>query len=293
MSGAATTSGSGGLDRIYDPIEATLPGVQHSVVQMCLFDAVEEFCFRSTYWRQKVSWAMAPGVTWVNLNPVSAQANVASVLSVCTENHMRWSLIPPATLLDMTQSNPAGQALTRTGTALVSCKPNQLVVGSLPGFLIDDWSEALRDGALFRLHAQMAKPYTDPQRAEFHGRRFRNQISLAREQAHRFRDYPDWAYPYFAHGRRGWAGSGFGCGGASPVPPVGTLPTLAISAGVITTVGTPTGPLASPGVTTLTFAPGLVGAAETMTVTVSNTGASDLVISGVSATGDFAVVSVT
>lgn len=213
--GGATTWAYGGIDRIFDAIEAVVPGVVHSVVQMAVWDAICEFCTRSTYWRARVTWTMPVGTTTVDLSQIDVNTVGMSILQVGGGLYRNWRIDPPCTLVDL---GPGTQ--DRSGWAIVSCLPVNLDAG-LPSFLIDNWSEALRDGALFRLYSQPSKPYTSPQLAAFHGKRFASRIQSARAQI--IHDGPpNWRFPYFARGAPYW---GWGWGYEAPAGPTPVEPT--------------------------------------------------------------------
>lgn len=197
--GTGFVSATGGLSRILDGIEGALPGVPDTMVQLCVWDALEEFCVRSTYWRMTVAWSLAPGVSRVDLNPIDDIALVSTVLRVCPRgtNAPRWRLAPQATLVDTGDD----YSTVRSGTARVVCKPRRLDDLVVPTFLLNDWSEALRNGALSRLFAQHLKPWSNPSMAEYHGKRFRDQIRLARDEQRFRNDRTAAFFPYFAGGR--------------------------------------------------------------------------------------------
>lgn len=194
MSGTATTSAWGGLDRIYDNIEVVLPGILHSIVKMALWNAIEEFCYRSTYYRQTVSWGMAAGTQAIDLTVVDDLTLATKILWVRGSRFVQ--IKPPAVLISRDDFSMA-----RTGTALLLCKPNALT-DLVPSFLIDNWNEALVNGAMGRLLGMPSKPWTDSKLAIYHLQRFRSQIGLAREEARLFGDYDTWKFPYFARGRQ-------------------------------------------------------------------------------------------
>lgn len=178
MSDAATQIAAGKLDRIYDAIEAVLPGVTHTMVQMAVWDALDEFCTKSTFWRATVQWVLQPNVQAVNLNPVAGNALVRHVIAV--RGITRWRVEPPATIVDLI---PNGEA--RSGQARVVLKPSRLS-GELPSSLIDDWHQAIRDGALAQLYGQPAKPYSSGVLAQYHRRQFWSGIREARSSAMRY-----------------------------------------------------------------------------------------------------------
>lgn len=308
-------SASGGLDRIYDGIEAVLPGVQHAMVQLVVWDAIEEFCTRSTLWRLTVGWALAPGAVSLNLNPLDDVAQAVWVLELC--GLRRHRLRPPAIIVDLGDTRQA-----RSGTARVACKPRRLAEEVVPAFLVDEWSEVLRDGALYRLYCQPFKPYTSPQLAQMHGRKWRAGVALARVMAKEQNNCPP-HFPYFAWGRQPPGGPG-GCCPPGPIQrgvgavvdptdpydpytpddpsalPVlwigpgiltaapGTLPLVSLGPGiVIADMPVVTAPIVSFGSAGVSYPDTTVGTTADSIITLTNTGTAPLIITGITATGDF------
>lgn len=187
---AATQKADGGLERIYDAIEAVVPGVNHAVVQMAVWDALDEFCTQSTVWRATVQWVLQPNIQAVNLNPVAGNALVRHVLAV--RGLWRWRVDPPATIVDLIPNDEA-----RSGQARVVLKPSRLT-GNLPGSLIDDWQQALRDGTLAALYGQPAKSYSSGVLAQYHRKQFLAGIRAARSIAMRYgsgEQTSGWTFP--------------------------------------------------------------------------------------------------
>ena len=193
----AGASATGGTARIYDWVQSTLSGLTMPVLRMALWDTVEEFCTRSSLWRQTLSFTLAAGATTFNCNPVDPHTLAVQVLSVT--GITRFQLLRTVGVLDLGDATQA-----RACTVLVSCKPNGLDEATIPGFLTDTWSEALRDGALARLCGMPNKPWTDAKLVAVHGARFRRQMFLAREQARNNGDLPRARFPYFAKGSQAW-----------------------------------------------------------------------------------------
>lgn len=192
----ATQDALGGITRIYDALQAVHAAVPLPVLQMALFDATEEFCTRSCYWRETVAWYMGPRQATVDLNPVDDTTLAAWIFRL--SGGLRLRVVPPCVIVDQGDTTVA-----RRGAALVVCKPNRLSPYSLPSLLVDNWSDALRDGATFRLLGMPNKPWSNPQIAMYHGRRFRSQIFLARETVRRSGDLPGPHFPYYARGAQG------------------------------------------------------------------------------------------
>jgi len=278
MSDAATTLQAGGLDRIYDGIESVLPGVMHTVVQMALFDTIEEFCMRSTYWRGLFAWSMEPGQTTLDLNPPGASPLVRWVLEV---RGLRCHRIAPTAVLIDT-SGTLDTSVARSGTVWAACTPTQLE--NLPDW-INDWTEGLRAGALFRLYSHPKKPYSDARQAPSYGKLFRSQIQLAKVEAQKLCSRDAWHFPYFARGREGfWGGWGRGWGDVCCGPDGQVLDTRSGLSGAAYTLSA----------ITLTFptVPEATASADE-TITITNTGTVPLVITGTMVTGDFALTGLT
>lgn len=204
----STNDALGGLDRIYTALLSELNGVPMPVLQMSVFDAIEEFCRRSIIWRQTLQFTMAPGIARVDLNPVDDNTLVAWILWVY--GPQRWMMRPPALLIDLGDTST-----DRRGSCLVACKPARLDTYDVPDFIVSDWGMTIRNGAKGRLLAMPNRPWSDPKAAEFYERRFRGEIFLAKETVRRQGDLPRPGFPYFARGNQGVGGVGQ-IGGIAP-----------------------------------------------------------------------------
>jgi len=187
-------------NRLMDTIQARLPGITEDMVELELWNAIDEFCLRSTYFRHRAWWRMAPGVNSVQLDPFSQHMDVAWVI----EQHglYRYSVDPPATLVDL--EIPTTH---RRGHVLMALKPRDMEAvkrGAVP-HLFRNFFEVILDGALFRLFNLPAKPWTDPQRTQYHGLRYWAGVNRARDIAERSNSpsQSDFRrFPYFSRGRR-------------------------------------------------------------------------------------------
>lgn len=203
MATPPTQMATGGLERIYDALQSTVPGVNTATMQMEAWNTIEDFCRQSTLWRETVEWVLPVGSREVDFNPVSAVGLATWVLDV--QGLTSFSVTPPAILVD-----GGDTSLARSGFARVVLKPARLN-NSLPHFLVNEWFEAIVDGTKARLYGQPAKPYSAPALAEFHGKRNRSAIRQARDAANRYyrAGTSGWRFPQFAAGsglrnRVGW-----------------------------------------------------------------------------------------
>jgi hypothetical protein len=197
---APSALGAAALERLYDQVQTTLPSITLPIIDMMLWNAVEEFCIRGLYLRANVYWQMAQGVTSVDFNPFSATMVVVWVIDFSGLN--QWEINPPAQVVDLLQPNTG-----RNGSAVLVLKPVSLEVvkeGFTPE-LFTTWYETMVDGTLFRLYGIPARPWSSPQLAQYHGTRYRQGIMRARdiaERLHSQQQSPRRTYPYYARGRR-------------------------------------------------------------------------------------------
>jgi hypothetical protein len=198
--GTSTAQVLADINRVYDNVQAVLPAVTLPLIEMALWNTIEEFSIRGTYFRAHVNWQMPIGVSSLDFNPFSSAMVVTWVIE--QEGLLHYEIIPPAKMVDLYQPNAA-----RNGHATLVLKPASFAVVTQGHFteMFSTWFETMLDGTLFRLYGQPAKPWSSPQLAEYHGRRFRQGMNRARDIAERLhspQQAPARIYPYFASGRR-------------------------------------------------------------------------------------------
>lgn len=191
---------SDGINRFYDTVQSRLAGITQPVIDLELTSVIEEFCFRSTAFRQQIFWQMAPGVSRLILTPYSLQ--MVTVWMIAQEGLLSYMIEAPSTLVDMQPPVAA-----RTGSALIVLKPknlDQVKRGAAPE-LFNTWFEPILDGVLFRLYGQPTKPWSSPQLAQYHGTRYWQGVNRARDITERLTS-PEQSqfrrFPYWARGRR-------------------------------------------------------------------------------------------
>lgn len=184
--------------RLYDNVQAQVPAIGLTLIKLEAWNVIEEFYLRSTARRETVYWNMASGVYSIDFNPFDENWLVCWILAFTGLTNAK--IEPPSVLKDLSYPHPTD---LRTGQALVALKPVSFV-SDLGSVHWQQWFEAILDGTLHRLYRQPAKPWSSPQLALFHGRRYMAGINRARAAAdHSFTDGGGrWSYPYFAGGRR-------------------------------------------------------------------------------------------
>jgi hypothetical protein len=188
------------LQRFFDTVQARLPGLTMPLIELELANVVEEFCYRSLYFRDQVFWQLAVGASQLILTPYDARMEAIYVTD--QEGLLDYYIDPPATLVDLKPP-----LALRTGTALLILKPRSwgaVEQGAVPT-LFRNWFETMLDGLLFRLYGMPSRPWSSPQLASYHGTRWWQGVNRARDQAERLnsrQQSPFRSFPYFAKGRR-------------------------------------------------------------------------------------------
>lgn len=182
-------------ERVYDNVQASLPGVTVAPIKMALWNTIEEFALQSTMFRKTLDWTMGVNTQSIEFNPIDADTLTCMILEQTGLYRFRFDA--PATLVDL--DAPAN---IRAGKVVVATKPSSFAA-TMPADLFSSWFEAMLDGTLYRLYGQPAKPWTSTALAQFHGRRYRSAIGRGRALAQASHGpSATWHYPYFASGRR-------------------------------------------------------------------------------------------
>ena len=190
------------------------PGANRKVVKREFLLAAREFYEQSTAWRVVVGPRdMRANKRRYLLSPYDAYANIIQVMAVeCEGLSLHKSYRRPAGA-EITASRPSHYYLddpdhvrlwpTPTETVAdaltfyVALTP-KITVRHLPRIAFSLHYDALLDGALGRLYAHPAKPYSNPTLAQYRLRRFRNAIGVYAARAKMGNaNAPAWVFPRF------------------------------------------------------------------------------------------------
>lgn len=161
------------LNRLTDAVEARLPGVLHDIVRASLWDTIEDFCARSTYWTEVID---LPFSTNSEITvPAPAGAKIYRILEIYELG--AYDITQPTTIT-LFEGDSTG------GRALVALCP--LTLDDTPAFILSTWFEALYEGTLSRLYLEPDKPYTNEKAGAFYVDRYEKFVTQAGRQAGRF-----------------------------------------------------------------------------------------------------------
>jgi hypothetical protein len=188
--------------RIRDNLRINLPGALDGVLQLELFNTVDEFCRGSMAWTETLSIPLIAGqVTYL---PTPANQVILTVYvgthptadlsgMIYDQEQFILTLITLPTAADVA----AGNLLLDVALAPTADTP---VDSLLPGRLWTRFHQSIFHGCMGRMMSQKAKPYSDPTLGTYHLRRFHNFMALARanSDAGAVPDGQAWSFPKWA-----------------------------------------------------------------------------------------------
>jgi hypothetical protein len=184
------------ITRLFDNLQALIPGVTTDVVSLVIWNTIEDFYQRSTYRREHVYWQLNPLEYTLQFDPYDKDWRVCRFLGFRGLSNVKF--VPPGQVFDLTC--PCPETL-REGEALLALKPNNLNT-LLPYDVWTNHFETLLNGAMERLFYQPGKPWSDVKAMALCAAQYRRGVASARAeaQAGHVREGSSWQFPYFAMG---------------------------------------------------------------------------------------------
>lgn len=191
------------ITRLMNNLRVQLPGAIDGVIQLEIYNAMNEFFQDSNVWREDIDVPVVPNTLNYTIVP-TATASIVRLIGV-VDNYER----PVGAVLDLLNDNELAlfnsPSEAATYTAQVSLTVNEPLDNegfpTFPAWVLNLYMGDFISGVLSRMLAQPAKPYTNAQLATYHGTAFRGAISKARSEANRRYTYRNqvWRFP------RGWS----------------------------------------------------------------------------------------
>lgn len=184
------------VDRLFDNVQALVQQVDLPLVKMMAWNAIEDFCIRSSVRRELLNWSMPIGTSQIDFDPYDETSRVAWVLQVTGLTH--YMVKPPGLVLDL-----EFPSAVRSGTVTLALAPMEFGV-DYPGYFWSQFFETILAGTVARLFSMPQRPFSNPQLMQFYWRRFNAGVAKAYAEADKgWTDGPGrWHFPYFAFGRR-------------------------------------------------------------------------------------------
>lgn len=204
-------------DRLFTTVLAQLPGAGKEQLEVEIANTFTAFCRETQVWRETTTRNLLAGLNRYELTPSANDAKVIFIITLTVNGQPYRPLGGDAVgdtdifrtyeVLDDFASvriSPTPAADSAHGLAavigLMPCNGNL----DLPGAIIERYFEPLRDGILERMLSHANRPYSNPQQAEIHKRKFHAALTRTRQEirAGKSNASPPWIFPQIAPGRR-------------------------------------------------------------------------------------------
>lgn len=201
------------MNRLMDNARVKLPGALDNVIQLELFSVLDEFFQSTNIWIEDIEFAVTPTNDTYLENP-DAYTYELHVLDGGTINR----------LIGVVNSDGFAQAasMPTPGYVVLAYSPNQNDTYTarvaktvtdpvtrdgypvFPDWVIGKYGSDFLDGVVGRMMGQIAKPYSSPQVAMIHLRRFQQAIGKARAETMHGNVYrgQNWRFPQSFASRR-------------------------------------------------------------------------------------------
>jgi len=191
---------SADFDILINSVRARLPSALDGVVRLELQNVIKDFLSESNLYVDTIPINVVVGQTDYPIFSINGVINRLMTVADSYNNPVPSSLVPPTlTVQDFVVRLAIKPSTAATFNAYVALTPDPSVPvdQSIPDWVIAKYREGFEDGILARMMTQPAKPYSNMKLADYHGRKYRKAINLARNEAlhaYKFRGQ-GWGFP--------------------------------------------------------------------------------------------------
>ncbi len=193
------------LSRLIDNATYRVPGALSSALLPELFAVLDEFFQTTNIWREDATFTANPTTSTFLEDPAAytydvtaTSGQIVRLVAVVNEGGVpvvAGMPIPGCVIL----RNPPASSETYTATVVLSVTDPVTSEGYpvCPDWIYQKYMNGLLDGLLGRMMSQTGKPYSSPQIAMVHLKRFQSAMSRARVETTRQNVYgaQNWSFP--------------------------------------------------------------------------------------------------
>lgn len=193
------------MNRLMDNARIKLPGALDGVLQMEMVNVLNEFLNGSNLWTEDIPFGVTPTTETYLENPsawtytiVPTRGSINRLVALVTSS----SLPVPAGMEipgEIVLGRQPSEADTYTARVALVLGDQMTKEGypDFPQWILSKYYTDILDGLLGAMMGQLAKPYSNPQLAQYHMRRFRSGIAGAKVEAQHQNVYrgQSWRFP--------------------------------------------------------------------------------------------------
>lgn len=190
--------------RLMDHCRVRLPGALDAAIQQEMFAALDDLLQTSQLWYEDITFTANPTQDTYEENPAAytytltpTSGAVVRLLTVSDdEGNLRGASMPIVPDLILAYAPSAVETYTaRVVITVAGVDADKYPI--LPDWIIKKYQSQILDGVLGRMMSQVAKPYSSPQMALLHLRKFKSFVHRAKVEALRENTYATqrWFFP--------------------------------------------------------------------------------------------------
>jgi hypothetical protein len=200
------------MNRLMDHARIRLPGALDSAIQMELFSVMNEFFQTSNIWYEDIQFPVAVTNDSYLDNPdaytyyvIPSQGTITRLAGVVnSQGFPQKAYMPIIGQVILGYSPNEADTYTARMMLTVSDPVTRDGYPEFPEWIMQKYGNDILDGVLARMMSQIAKPYSSPQMAQYHGRMFKQAVSQSKVEASHQNVYrgQNWRFPQTFASRR-------------------------------------------------------------------------------------------
>jgi hypothetical protein len=196
------------INRLMANLRTQLPGALDNTLKLEIFNTVATFFHDSNVWQETQSFNTKPDKQNYEVTADNADAFYTQLLDLRTYDpedpnfERTTSITVPAWLIGPTElhlyNRPLDVQRLRATFAVAPRATDRMdQFPAIPDAYWDKYHDVFMEGALARMMAQVAKPYSNERMGIFHGRRFKAATSMAKNDFYNgdMRGGQHWRFP--------------------------------------------------------------------------------------------------
>lgn len=193
------------MNRLMDHARIRLPGALDAAIQVELFAVMDQFFQVSNSWYEDIKFTVTPTADTYLDNPtaftydvIPSQGTVTRLMGlVDSQGRPQQGYMPTPGQVVLAFSPNTTDVYTARVSLTVTDPTTREGYPEFPAWVMTKYGTEILDGVLSRMMSQIAKPYSSPQMAAFHGKVFSNAVNKAKVEASHQNVYrgQSWCFP--------------------------------------------------------------------------------------------------
>lgn len=171
------------FNRLMDQLRIRLPGALDGTLQLELFSVMNEFFQNSSCWTEDIAFEVRPSEKTYYIFPV-ANAAINRLMSLSSASGLAVvAQMPEPGTIELYNAPSQVETYTANVALTVTDPVDREGFPEFPDWFLSKYGNDILDGVLGHMMSQLAKPYSQPQLAQYHLRRFAQATNRAGVEA--------------------------------------------------------------------------------------------------------------